>query len=37
MSQHFRQKQLATHLLAYILVMVLFCIAIFTAIYWVSP
>jgi hypothetical protein len=37
MSQHFRRNKLVTRLLAFVLVTLLFCIAVFTAIYSVSP
>jgi hypothetical protein len=37
MSQRFRRNQLATRLLAFVLVTLLSCITVFTAIYWVSP
>jgi hypothetical protein len=37
MSQHFRRNQLITRLLAFVLMTVLFGIAVFAAIYSVSP
>jgi hypothetical protein len=37
MAHHYRARQLAHRVLAFVLVTLLFCTAIFAAMFWISP